>query len=192
MNSFEEAVLDKWLAELQTTIEENDENGDGVYVWEIDEVDKLYCKITTSDDDKQAYEYTIDGAKQLESENDLQHSVKNYKSVSDVQDETIESALDSLTIEALNDWFINSRGGDEYILRVDDIQNGDELTWDLFVELMNRQRVTDDDLLNYDYIYCGTYYYDTQAVDDLSEIHTFEEWSKLFETEDRLYETIMA
>jgi len=190
MNSFGETVLDKWLTELQTTLEDNNENGanrDGVCIWEIDDVDKLYFDCATSDDDKQAYEYTIDGAKQLESENDLQHSVKGYKSVSDIHDGMVDDTIDKLTIWALNEWLTNS---DEYIIDVNELENN-EISWDLLVDLVSRQRVTEEDLLNYDYIYCGTYYKDTKALDNLQDFKTLEEWSNLFDTDDSLYDEIV-
>jgi len=189
MNSFEETVLDKWLTELQSTLEDNNENGanrDGIDVDDIDDIDKLYFDCATSDDDKQAYEYTIDGAKQLESGNDLQHSVKGYKSVNRVHDETVEDAIDMLTIWALNDWL----NGDDYIIDVDELQNN-EITWDLLAELMQRQRKTDDELLNSNYIYCGVYDYDTKGFDNLEDLYTLKEWSNLIDTDDSLYDEIV-
>lgn len=193
MNNFEETVLNEWIIELQSTIENNSANGanrDGVCVWSDDDENKLYFVSATSDDVTQAYDLTINGAKQLESENDLDHSVKGYKSVNYVHDETVESAIDLLTIGSLNEWIAKSFGGDEYVIDTEELEN-DEITWDLLVDLMNRQRATDEDLLNHNYIWCGAYYKDTKAVDDLEDLYTFEEWSKLFETEDDLYDYIV-
>ena len=190
MNNFEETVLNKWLTELQVTIISNSTNGanrDGVCVWADNDEDKLYCDCATSDDDKQTYEYTIEGAKQLESENDLQHSVKGYQSVSRIHAATVDDTIDLLTVGALDEWLSNS---DECIIDVDELGNG-EISWDLLADLMQRQQLTDEDLLNYNYIYCGTYYKDTKAFDDLSELHTFEEWSNLFDTDDSLYDEIV-
>ena len=189
MKNFNETVLNNWLAELQKTIVSNSMNGanrDGIQVWSDDD-DKLYCYCATSDNDVQVYDLTIDGAKQLETENNLEHSIKGYKSVERVHDRTVELTLDQLTIGALNDWLINSS---EYIINVDNLEN-DEITWELFVDLMKRQLATDDDLLNYNYIYCGIYDYDTKAFDDLEELYTFEEWSDLLDEDENLFDCIM-
>jgi len=189
-NLFNKTVLDKWLTELKVTIVSNSMNGanrDGIQVWSDDDENKLYCDCATSDDETQVYDLTIDGAKQLESENDLQYSVKGYKSVSAIHDETVEATIDMLTIEALNDWLGDS---DEYVIDVDDLENN-EITWELLIELMNRQRKTDEDLLNHNYIWCGSYDYDTKAIDDLEDLYTFEEWSDLLDDNESLFDWIV-
>ena len=190
MNNFNETVLNNWLEELKATIVSNSMSGanrDGMQVWSDDDESKLYSYCAASDDGAQAYDLTIDGAKQLESENDLQYSVKGYKSVDRIHDEKVEKTIDLITAVSLNEWLSNS---DEKIISVDDLEN-DQISWDLLADLMNRQRKSDDNLLSCNFIYCGLYEYNTKGFDFIEDLYTFEEWSDLLETDETLYDTIM-
>lgn len=194
MTKFEETVFNTWLAENQDMIASSNMNR-GPITAQLWADDGLHLCFTDSDDDEIVTTEDINGIKELEREGISQGFPKKYSYTS----------LDKAFAYSLNDFknLVDDNQGtalaaldvylsnvDTSIIGVNELAECDTIDFNLLAELMNRQSLVDYKLLNYDYILLGTYFKDTKASDNLSDLLDDETWITYLTEDDTLYDIL--